>query len=147
MRDIGFRAGEGEAGWVWRGRGRRRAGRPRKAGFAAFRGAGGAEAWLRALRLDKFLWFARIVKTRALAQELAEKGRIRLDGRVVDRAHAPVRVGDVLSFAQRGAVRVLEVEALPARRGPPAEARALYSRIDERSRRGLGTASGEREKP
>ena len=60
------------------------------------------------LRLDKFLWFARIVKTRALAQTLAEQGRIRIGGRVVDRAHAPVRVGDVLSFAQRGAVRVLE---------------------------------------
>lgn len=79
------------------------------------------------LRLDKFLWFARIVKTRALAQALAEQGRIRIGGRVVDRAHAAVRIGDVLSFAHRGAVRVLKVEALPARRGPPAEARALYS--------------------
>lgn len=83
------------------------------------------------LRLDKFLWFARIVKTRALAQQLAEGGRIRIGGRVVDRAHASVRVGDVLSFAQRGAVRVLRVEALPTRRGPPAEARALYSEIGE----------------
>jgi ribosome-associated heat shock protein Hsp15 len=81
------------------------------------------------LRLDKFLWFARIVKTRALAQQLAEEGRIRIGGRVVDRAHALVRAGDVLSFAQRGEVRVLKVEALPARRGPPAEARALYSEI------------------
>lgn len=84
-----------------------------------------------ALRLDKFLWFARIVKTRALAQQLAEQGRIRLGGRVVDRAHVPVRVGDVLSFAQRGMVRVLKVEALPARRGPPAEARALYTEVPE----------------
>jgi ribosome-associated heat shock protein Hsp15 len=83
------------------------------------------------LRLDKFLWFARIVKTRALAQALAEQGRIRIGGRVVDRAHAPVRIGDVLSFAHRGAVRVLKVETLPARRGPPAEARALYSEIAE----------------
>jgi ribosome-associated heat shock protein Hsp15 len=81
------------------------------------------------LRLDKFLWFARIVKTRSLAQTMAEGGRIRLGGRVVDRAHAAVRVGDVLSFAQRGEVRVLRVEALPARRGPPAEARALYSEV------------------
>ncbi|HVQ07103.1 MAG TPA: S4 domain-containing protein [Allosphingosinicella sp.] len=81
------------------------------------------------LRIDKLLWFARIVKTRALAQELAEKGRLRLNGRVIDRAHAPVRVGDVLSFARRGEVRVLRIEALPARRGPPAEARALYSEL------------------
>jgi ribosome-associated heat shock protein Hsp15 len=86
------------------------------------------------LRLDKFLWFARIVKTRALAQTMAEGGRIRIAGRVVDRAHAAVRVGDVLSFAQRGAVRVLKVEALPSRRGPPAEARALYSEIVEGER-------------
>jgi ribosome-associated heat shock protein Hsp15 len=83
------------------------------------------------LRLDKFLWFARIVKTRSLAQTMAEQGRIRIGGRVADRAHAAVRVGDVLSFAQRGAVRVLRVEALPARRGPPAEARALYTEIGE----------------
>lgn len=85
------------------------------------------------LRLDKFLWFARIVKTRALAQAMAEEGRIRLAGRVVDRAHAPVRVGDVLSFAIRGTVRVVRIEALPKRRGPPAEARALYSEIAERA--------------
>jgi ribosome-associated heat shock protein Hsp15 len=83
------------------------------------------------IRLDKFLWFARIVKTRALAQTMAEGGRLRLAGRVVDRAHAPVRVGDVLSFAHRGQVRVLRIEALPVRRGPPAEARALYSEVEE----------------
>jgi ribosome-associated heat shock protein Hsp15 len=81
------------------------------------------------LRIDKFLWFARIVKTRALAQAMAEKGRLRLNGRLIDRAHAPVRVGDVLSFAQRGEVRVLHIEALPARRGPAAEARLLYSEL------------------
>ena len=83
------------------------------------------------LRLDKFLWFARIAKTRADAQALAERGRIRLSGRVIDRAHAPVRVGDVLSFARRGTVRVLKVEALPARRGPPAEARELYCEVTD----------------
>jgi ribosome-associated heat shock protein Hsp15 len=83
------------------------------------------------LRLDKFLWFARIVKTRALAQQLAEAGRIRLSGRLIDRAHAPVKVGDVLSFAQRGQVRVIKVEAIPTRRGPPAEARSLYSELPE----------------
>jgi ribosome-associated heat shock protein Hsp15 len=83
------------------------------------------------LRLDKFLWFARIVKTRGLAQQLAEGGRLRLAGRVIDRAHAPVRIGDVLSFAVHGKVRVLKVEALPSRRGPPAEARLLYSELPE----------------
>lgn len=83
------------------------------------------------LRLDKFLWFARIVKTRNLAQQLAEQGRLRLAGRIIDRAHAPVRVGDVLSFAIHGRVRVIRVEALPARRGPPAEARSLYTEVPD----------------
>ena len=81
------------------------------------------------LRLDKFLWFARIAKTRSAAQALAEEGRIRIHGRVVDKAHAPVRIGDVLSFALRGEVRVLRIEALPARRGPPAVARTFYSEL------------------
>ena len=78
------------------------------------------------LRLDKFLWFGGIVKTRGQALAMGEQGRIRRSGRIVDRAHAPVRVGDVLSFAQRGAVRVIRIDVLPVRRGPPAEARALY---------------------
>ena len=85
------------------------------------------------LRVDKFLWFARIVKTRGLAQSLAETGRFRVSGRIVERAHAPVRVGDVLSFAIRGRVRVLRIDALPSRRGPPAEARALYTDLSEES--------------
>ena len=81
------------------------------------------------LRLDKFLWYARIVKTRALAQAMAEEGRLRLNGRVVDKAHAVLRVGDVLGFARHGEIRVLRIEALPLRRGPPAEARTLYSEL------------------
>lgn len=81
------------------------------------------------LRLDKFLWFARIVKTRGQAQAMAEDGRLRLNGRVIDKAHAVVRIGDVLGFARHGDVRVLKVAALPVRRGPPAEARTLYSEL------------------
>ncbi|MBX9882654.1 MAG: RNA-binding S4 domain-containing protein [Sphingomonas sp.] len=79
------------------------------------------------LRIDKFLWFARLAKTRDAAQAAAEAGQIRLDGRRVDRAHAPVRVGSVIALVRGGAVRVLRVEALPTRRGPPAEAAALYT--------------------
>ena len=81
------------------------------------------------LRLDKFLWFSRIVKSRSLAQQVAEGGRIRISGRIVDRAHTAVRVGDVLSFALRGEVKVLRIEKLPDRRGPPAEARTLYCEL------------------
>lgn len=83
------------------------------------------------MRLDRFLWFARIVKTREWAQALAEQGRLRIDGRAVAKAHCPVRAGNVLTFAQGARVRVLRVEALPARRGPPAEARACYAELGE----------------
>ncbi len=92
-----------------------------------WRGSGVADS----LRIDKFLWFARIVKTRSLAQQLAEQGRIRLSGRLIDRAHAPVKIGDVLSFAVHGKVRVIKIDAIPSRRGPPAEARALYTEHSE----------------
>lgn len=81
-----------------------------------------------ALRLDRFLWFARIAKTRGFAQAMATSGHLRIDGRPVDRAAAPVRIGNVLTFAAHGnRVRVLRVEAIPARRGPAAEARACYT--------------------
>ncbi|MBX3563070.1 MAG: RNA-binding S4 domain-containing protein [Sphingomonas sp.] len=78
------------------------------------------------MRLDRFLWFARIAKTRGAAQAIAEKGLLRIDGRRIERSSTPVRVGCILAFPLFGKVRVLRVEALPRRRGPPAEALACY---------------------
>lgn len=79
------------------------------------------------LRLDKFLWYARLARTRSFAQEVAATGHLRIDRRVVERAHAPVRVGNVLSFPLHDRVRVIRIDLLPARRGSPAEARAFYT--------------------
>jgi ribosome-associated heat shock protein Hsp15 len=79
------------------------------------------------MRLDKFLWFVRVTKTRGLAQQLVEEGHLRIDGRTVDRCHADVRPGTVLSFPLAGRVRILRIEALPARRGPSPEALACYT--------------------
>ena len=79
------------------------------------------------MRLDRFLWFTRLAKTRTLAQDLAEEGRLRIDGRPVARAAACVRIGNVLTFAQGPRVRVLRVEALPSRRGPAPEAQGCYT--------------------
>lgn len=78
------------------------------------------------MRLDRFLWFARLTKTRSAAQALATTGHLRLDGRAIDRAHCAVRVGCILTFAQGTRVRVIRVEALPHRRGPAPEAQACY---------------------
>ena len=77
-------------------------------------------------RIDRFLWFARLARSRSAAQALCEKGHVRLDGRRIDRAHAPVRVGSVLSLPLPSGVRVIRVEKLPHRRGPAPEAAALY---------------------
>jgi len=80
------------------------------------------------MRLDRFLWFARIVKTRPFAQALAEQGHVRIDGRPVDRAAAAVRVGNILTFVtHRGDIRTIRIEKLPIRRGPPSEALACYA--------------------
>lgn len=82
------------------------------------------------MRVDRFLWWARIAKTRSAAQAIAEKGTLRLDGRRIERSAAPVRVGSILAFPLHGSVRVLRIEALPSRRGPPAEAAALYTALE-----------------
>ena len=79
------------------------------------------------MRLDKFLWFVRVVKTRSSAQDIAAGGHLRIDGRPTTRAHAEVRVGQVLSFPLHDKVCVLRVEALPTRRGPVSEAQACYT--------------------
>lgn len=86
----------------------------------------GDDAAEAALRLDKWLWHARFFKSRSLAAAFCAEGRLRLNRRHIDRASAPVRVGDVLTFPLGNAIRVVRVLALGQRRGPPAEARTLY---------------------
>ncbi|WP_340107663.1 RNA-binding S4 domain-containing protein [Pikeienuella sp. HZG-20] len=81
------------------------------------------------LRVDKWLWHARFFKTRGLAAKMAEKG-FRLNGERSQKAHALVRPGDVLTFRQARAVRVIRVRALGVRRGPAPEAALLYEDLD-----------------
>ena len=78
------------------------------------------------LRIDKYLWFARLVRHRSDAQAIAAGRHLRIDGRVVEHAHAVVRVGNVLSFPLHDRVRVIRIAALPVRRGPASEARLCY---------------------
>ena len=81
------------------------------------------------LRLDKFLWFVRLAPSRSSAQALAERGIIRLNGRRIERAHAPVRIGDLITLPHGNIIRVVRVERLPERRGPAVEAQLCYSAI------------------
>ena len=85
-----------------------------------------------ALRLDKWLWFARFFKTRSGAAAIVAGGGVSLDGRVVARPAQPVRVGDTLCFPTPtgGRRRVVRVLGLGTRRGPAPEARRLYQPLD-----------------
>lgn len=83
------------------------------------------------MRLDRFLWYSRLAKTRGVAQTIAETGHCRIDGRATDRAHAAVRVGNVLTYAAFDRVRVIRVAALPPRRGPAPEAAACYDDLTD----------------
>ena len=81
------------------------------------------------MRIDRFLFFIRLLKSRTLAQSLIEKGHVRLDGRRVEKSSEEVRVGSTLAFPLHDKVRVLRVLSLPSRRGPAPEARACYEEV------------------
>jgi ribosome-associated heat shock protein Hsp15 len=80
----------------------------------------------RSQRVDKWLWFARIVKSRSLAQALVEQGAVRINRTKVMRSSAGITPGDVVTVAVHDRVRVLKVLGEGRRRGPAAEARELY---------------------
>lgn len=77
-------------------------------------------------RIDKWLVYARVVKTRTLGQALAVSGHVRLNGRKVDDPAQPVKAGDVLTIGLHGRVRVLKVLDFAERRGSATVASALY---------------------
>ena len=80
-------------------------------------------------RLDRWLWCARFVKSRALAARLCTGDCVTLGGIAVQKAHHLVRVGDRLTLRLLRFERRIEVLALAQRRGPASEARTLYAEI------------------
>lgn len=77
-------------------------------------------------RIDKWLVYARIVKTRTLGQALAASGHVRLNGRKIDDPAQPVKAGDVLTIGLHGQVKVLKVLDFAERRGSYSLASELY---------------------
>ena len=77
-------------------------------------------------RIDKWLWHARIVRTRSAAAALAASGHVRLNGTRVDAPAKPVKAGDVVTIALDRSLKVLQVEGFCERRGNAEAARALY---------------------
>ena len=81
------------------------------------------------MRIDRFLFFIRLVKSRTLAQGIVEQGHVRIDGKRIEKSSEEVRAGSVIALPLHDRVRVLRVLNLPTRRGPSAEARACYEEL------------------
>lgn len=82
------------------------------------------------MRLDKWLFYARFFKTRALASTLITKGRVRLNGQRQSKPGHTVAPGDTLTFPMGNQARVIRVLAPGTRRGPASEAQTLYLDLD-----------------
>lgn len=95
------------------------------------------------LRLDKFLVFARFFRTRARAQAVIAARRVRINSLPVDKAHAIVRPGDVLTFPQGARIRVVRVLRLPQRRGSAPDAATAFEEVPPSGGRGAAGGGGE----
>lgn len=82
------------------------------------------------MRIDKWLFFARFLKTRGQAAALVEAGEVRLNGKVVDKTAQAVKPGDELVFPAGRRRRRVAVLGLATRRGPAAEARTLFWELE-----------------
>lgn len=90
---------------------------------------GDARAPSAAQRLDKWLWFARLAKTRTLAAAMISAGKVRVNRVRVDKPSQLVRPGDVLTASFGRAVRIIRVLDPGLRRGPAVEAQRLYEEL------------------
>jgi ribosome-associated heat shock protein Hsp15 len=80
-------------------------------------------------RLDKWLWFIRVIKSRTQAAGLVTEGKVRVNAQRVDKPSQSLKAGDVVTVTVRGHVRVLRVLQPGSRRGPPVEAQTLYEEV------------------
>lgn len=80
-------------------------------------------------RIDRWLWHARLVRTRGAAAGLAGAGYVRINGARIDTPGRMVRTGDVITVALDQRIRVLKVKGFSPRRGPPATGAALYEEL------------------
>jgi ribosome-associated heat shock protein Hsp15 len=82
-------------------------------------------------RIDRWLWHARVVRTRTAAAELAESGHVRVNGVRIRAASRDVRCGDVLTIGLGRSVRVLKVCGFAERRGDADAAAALFEEVGD----------------
>jgi ribosome-associated heat shock protein Hsp15 len=77
------------------------------------------------MRADRWLWAARFFRTRSMAQDALEAGKVRGRGRVLDKGDT-LKPGDVLTFVAGERLRTVEVVGLAEKRGDATAARCLY---------------------
>jgi ribosome-associated heat shock protein Hsp15 len=82
------------------------------------------------MRIDRLLVYLRFARTRSAADALIETRALRRNRKHVLRGSEQARIGDVLTLALGDRVRVIELLALPDRRGSPAQAAAHYREVD-----------------
>jgi ribosome-associated heat shock protein Hsp15 len=83
-------------------------------------------------RIDKWLWHARMVRTRSAAAALIGAGYVRINSQRITAAGDVVRPGDVLTLALDRTVRVVKVAGFSGRRGAAPAARALYEDLGQK---------------
>jgi ribosome-associated heat shock protein Hsp15 len=81
-------------------------------------------------RLDRWIWHARIVKTRTIAAKLVTEGYVRVNGERAGQPARTIKPGDVLTIALPARVRVLKVTGILPRRADAMAARDTYESID-----------------
>jgi ribosome-associated heat shock protein Hsp15 len=96
-------------------------------------------------RIDKWLWHARVVRTRSAAAALAASGHVRVNGERVDAPSRAVRPDDVVTVALDRTVRVLRVLRFAERRGSADDARALWEDLAPAAGRQKAPQPGVRE--
>lgn len=80
-------------------------------------------------RIDRWLWNARVVRTRATAAALVTAGHVRINAVRVTAPGRGVKRGDVVTVALHGGIRVLKVTAMTPRRGDASAASLLYEEL------------------
>jgi ribosome-associated heat shock protein Hsp15 len=91
-------------------------------------------------RVDRWLWFARIAKSRTLAQALIERGKVRVNRLKIGKASTIVKPGDVLTLSLGPRVVSVEILGIGVRRGPAPEAQSLYRDLAARHPRAASGA-------
>lgn len=94
------------------------------------------------MRIDRLLCRLRLVKSRSLAHKLVETGHLRCNGQRITRASLPIAVGDVLTIPIGRTVRIIQITAIPERRGPAEEARSCYRALDPTGQTDLAAREG-----